>query len=1436
KRRRSLHPLFVAVPCLAAAVAAASGAPLVWDPAMSQGAAVGGDGVFSGNPGELVWWTGTADAAWTDATGTDTAVLARPNPPGPAPAPHTVTIPAGTVITANGLTFAGDAYTLTGAGQFNFRNNTSTAAAPAVLSVPSGITGQFSAANNQNGGTLPGITITGGGTLLWGAASNGTKIILEGGTTVNSLPGGQRLGGGTSQLNSGTYRLPADAGAIDTIYDSAVLTSGPAGGAAVFDLNGSSETLGAISGTFTITNSGTQPAGLTLTGNGIQTWTGTLTDGSQARTSLTLSGTVNAAGTGFTSVNNNLVQVIGHGQTYSGDTILRRGTLRLAYNNPAAPGSGDAMLYHDLPPFAPGDSRGRLIFGGGAPGMDNTGTGGRVLLDLVGAAGAANHQHFNGTILEPWSAAGISFTPTSGGSFVLDLGPLTRGAGGMLNITSLTNLTVLTPTGSAGAALTENGVPWLTVAGSDWAVKDSTNSRLAVPPASFYEPALAESWPDGAHVNQPSGVNTRLPSDTAVSSFRLNVNERRSVNLGGHTLTVPALLLGSGMANAGTGLGGGFLTSPSADFLFIHQANTTFRYSGLAATLRDNGSGPVNFTKSGTGASCLTSDNLFSGTLSVAQGTLILTGENQPAATLIQGNMTNSSAGPLPVLNPSITLLQLGNESASGSIGAGPVTIGGLASLAVKRSDLFTLENPVGGSGHFQQAGSGTVILTRPSADYAWRGDTTVSAGILELDNTTNDDSKIPNLSALRLAGGTVRLRGGSHLETVSRVDLNAGASRLERSAGATARFRLNAINGIGTTTTAGTAGATLDFSEAGLAETDSPASNQILGTAARLTVAGADWAAPAISGDDSPIQSFAAYQNLNPLPGTDTAHSLASSGTVALTGNRTTATLKIAASGAPATVDIGSGKTLTLSAGGLLLTGDAPISLTGGTLGSATPGNPELIVHNHAAAPVSLASGIAFNPVGTGPAHLSFSGPGTTVLGGNNRYGGNTYLNGGVVSVASEAQLGGSNGTVGIQSSVMNSPTVTLTSSTLPAGFGPGSRLLGQTVNSVQGSTVTLSGNAATSLTGGAPAAWASGGTLVFNKGSLRVTSTFSLTESNSGGTGGTALLNRALVLNGTGGTIEVADHESFTLTGNITGPGGLRKTGPGTLVLANPNGGNFTATGPCRIAEGAVRMEGAANGLPFNSNLSLEAAASLDLNGINQTLGSISGGGSISNSSPEPAILTVGTTFADSEFSGTLTDGGGLLSLTKTGTSHLRLSSANSYSGPTLIEAGILTVAVPGGPEAGSATGFGLLTVGVAGTLAGAGRLDNMVVVSGEVNPGEAADPALTGTLEIGSSISFHPNSHLVLDLAGPAPAEYDSLHANSSLSLADGQTITLRLQGYIPAAGQVFQLVGAPSLSAADINFILPPLPPHLEWDTTEFPSSGAISVELSDNLYR
>ena len=59
----------------------------------------------------------------------------------------------------------------------------------------------------------------------------------------------------------------------------------------------------------------------------------------------------------------------------------------------------------------------------------------------------------------------------------------------------------------------------------------------------------------------------------------------------------------------------------------------------------------------------------------------------------------------------------------------------------------------------------------------------------------------------------------------------------------------------------------------------------------------------------------------------------------------------------------------------------------------------------------------------------------------------------------------GGSAGNVTIAASNTSSPTVTLGSGTLPAGFGVGSTLLGSTVQSISGTTVTLASNANTTI-----------------------------------------------------------------------------------------------------------------------------------------------------------------------------------------------------------------------------------------------------------------------------------------------------------------------------------------------------------------------------------
>lgn len=1402
-------------------------ASLSWDPGVSGGTALGGSGNFSNDAGNLFWWNGTSNVAWTDTAGVDTAVLdITPDPGNPVPL-NAVAIPAGTTVVANGLTFARDGYTLAGPGTFNFRNNTGSATAPAILTVPAGITGRFTAANNQNGNTLPTITITGGGTLEWGPATNGTKITLEGDTLVKAQSGGQRLGGGTNLINSGRYQLPPDEGPLDSIYDSAVFTSTVNTG--TLDLNGSSEVVGAISGQISVTNSGQLPATLGLSGSGTQTFTGVISDGPQAPSALSLTGSINASGTGFTSVNNVLVEVIGQAQTYSGDTTIQRGTLRLAFNNASAPGVD--LLYHGLPDFPAGGTGSRLVFGGNPPGPASTGVGGRALLEVTGRSGTANSQRFNGTVLEPYATAGISYTATSGSTLLLDLGTLSRGTGSTLNIGSVAAMTVQTPTGTAGRIVMENGLPWITIGTTDWAFKDSSNARLVVPPLSSYDAATAVELPANGNVNVPSGVNSRLTADTRINSLRINLNERRTVALGGHTLTVPSILFGSTLAVSGTSVNGGILTSPVNDLLFIHQVGATYRYSGLAASIADGPAAPMSFTKSGSAATYLTGNNTFSGSLVVAQGILIVTGTNTPANILIQGNTGNSSTGPLPHHNTGVTLLQLGNTNAAGDLGSAPVTVGALSSLAIKRPDDFALRNPVGGSGHFQQAGPGTTTLARPAADYSWRGDTTVSAGVLNLDNESVDDSKIPNLSALRMAGGTLRMSGGSHIESVSRLDLSAGASRIELARGSSGKFRLNGLNGLGSPTAAGTSGATLDFGNADTADTDTPNTNGILGATARLTIGGADWACSASTASDTPITPFAGYLPLALTAGTDTDNSLLSLPDARLTGNRTTNSLKIESSSGPCILELAGNRTLSLTSGGLLLTGPQAITLTGGSLRSTAAAGPDLLIHNYATQPVTIESAIVFGNTSTGQSHLTISGPGTTLLSGSNSYGGITYLNGGTVSIASGAQLGGGNGTIGIASSAANSASVTLSSAALPAGFGPGSRLLGQTVNTISGTTVTLAGNAATALPAGSTAAWATGNTITFNGGTLKATGTFSFQESNAGGTGGIMTLTRPFVLNGPGGTLEITGTNEVTVTGNITGPGGLRKSGSGTLYLANPNGGNFTATGPFVVSAGTVRLGGATNGLPFNSGITVDEGAVIDFAGFSQTLGSLAGAGILTNTGSASAVATIGMNFASSHFSGLLQDGNAAIALTKTGAGNLTLAGANAYSGATIIEAGTLTA----GNATGSATGTGNVTVGVAGTLAGSGTIAGFTTVNGVIAPGEPEAADSTGRLSFANDVICLGTSALRFEIGGSTPGSYDQIHCTGSLNLAAGQDIRIILTGYTPAAGDGFALIQAATFDAPDTVFSLPSLPAGLVWDTSHFSLDGTVWVRTADNLY-
>ena len=171
-----------------------------------------------------------------------------------------------------------------------------------------------------------------------------------------------------------------------------------------------------------------------------------------------------------------------------------------------------------------------------------------------------------------------------------------------------------------------------------------------------------------------------------------------------------------------------------------------------------------------------------------------------------------------------------------------------------------------------------------------------------------------------------------------------------------------------------------------------------------------------------------------------------------------------------------------------------------------------------------------------------------------------------------------------------------------------------------------------------------------------------------NSGGTGVDLVVNHF----GTGAATIVS------AIGNLTG--GLVKSGSGVLILGSPTTTN-AYTGATTIGAGTLRLT-VAEQIPNASNVTISAGASLDVTAaLTETIGGLSGYGSVVNSVAGTATLNVGGNNASSTFSGLLVNGTGNLALTKTGTGTLTLNNvlAGSFTGATTITAGAIKIATP-------------------------------------------------------------------------------------------------------------------------------------------------------------
>jgi autotransporter-associated beta strand protein len=165
-----------------------------------------------------------------------------------------------------------------------------------------------------------------------------------------------------------------------------------------------------------------------------------------------------------------------------------------------------------------------------------------------------------------------------------------------------------------------------------------------------------------------------------------------------------------------------------------------------------------------------------------------------------------------------------------------------------------------------------------------------------------------------------------------------------------------------------------------------------------------------------------------------------------------------------------------------------------------------------------------------------------------------------------------------------------------------------------------------------------------------------------------------------------------TFGGTGGLSGTTGLTKQGSGMLTLTNSGTNNFS--GPVTLGGGDLQLSGSANRLPTNAVVTLSDATGvvLDLNGQNQWLSALAGGGtSGGNVSLGAGTLTLSGN--GSEFDGVIGGVGGMI---KTNSGTQVLAGANTYGGGTIIYGGTLVVA----NATGSGIGNGSLLI-AGGTL---------------------------------------------------------------------------------------------------------------------------------------
>ena len=841
----------------------------------------------------------------------------------------------------------------------------------------------------------------------------------------------------------------------------------------------------------------------------------------------------------------------------------------------------------------------------GTPGL----TIGSAGIDLSAASAGTETQLYGQAV-----TLGSSQTWTVADGAILDLraGTLARATGATLTVKlGATGTGVVNPNTMLGAA---NAIlAYATINGSDFAAVNATQTALVqgntlgTYVANPNTGAVAGSIGSGSTA-QNVGMQDVIYSNTITSATAVRIGG--SVNTPGfrfntlHSTGLDWTIDGTGtVRNINIG-NGGLLVGPN-----VGAHNVLFNG---ASQFRMGANADFYIHQFNTAG-----DLILNNPMTQSTGTGSRLNKDGPGRVILAGNL-NSLGGQTTIIEGTI---QVGNGGASGTINSGPIANSG--TLAFNRTDAWAQTNVISGAGAIQMLGTGNLTL---SGNNTFTGSLSINSGNIAFSTASNLGAAT---GPINFGGGGLQWTGTNNTDISTRtITLSSGVATLELGANNVTLANSIGNNGTGGITKLGTGNLTLGganlyagntaINAGGLVVTNSTGSATGSGnlTLANTTV---------LSGTGTVSGSVSVATGGKIKPG------------VGGVGTLTVGKLNLAAGSLmdlEFTSTSSNDQVVVTDTDGLSLNGAVSLTLnpTGTSNGLAATGNYTIMQYSGSAVP-AVNNLSVFNPA-SGYAYTFDASGGVVTL---------SVVNNGVIP---EWAAGGS----GSWGSAAN-----WTDSTAAGGGSNYTAKFQASLGSV--ATVTLDGDRTTKGlafggSGGYIIAQGTGGNLTLDNG-----------VSASGVTvdAGNNTITAPVILNSTAG-IAVAANSSLTISGGVSGVGGINKSAAGTLDLTGTN----SFSGNVAVAAGVLGF----------ANASSLGSGSLTLNGgaLRYDTGNTA---DISSKVITFAIngATIDTNGNNVVLANTIGNGG-TGSFTKSGAGSLTLSGSNTYTGSTAVTGGSLII----------------------------------------------------------------------------------------------------------------------------------------------------------------